>query len=251
MGIKSLVLISIICCLTMPQAAWSFLPAGGDFDHDGDIDSEDYNLFRAIFGSSTGDPAYNPEADLDADGSVTFADYQEWLALYRGYQGGEIVDPPVVVRFDPAVKVVGFGETFTVDIVADITDAVLGWGLDLTIVDTTVVAPDGSPSVGPLWDAAIAPDGDGLVGLTFPDSVVGSDVLLATLSFSAIGVGETDLLASVSPNDLTEGFPLDPTGFSEIVFQPGHVTVTPEPAALFVVTAAGLPLLLRRRPHRA
>ena len=243
---KSLALL-MVCCLSLPQIASAILPAGGDLDGDYDVDTDDYQVFRASFGFSAGDPAYNPEADIDADGSITLADYQDWLALYRGYQGGQIVDPPLVVRFDPADKEVGLGETFTVDIVADITDAILGWGLDLTIVDTAVVAINANPSIGPLWDGTATPDGDGLVGLSFPGSVVGNDILLATLSFSAIGVGDTDLLASVSGGDLTEGFALDPTGFAEITYEAGHVTVTPEPATVILLGLGGLGILKRWR----
>lgn len=243
---KSLTLM-IVCCLALPQIAMGFLPVGGDLDGDYDVDGDDYQVFRVSFGSHEGDAGYRSEADIDSDGSITLADYQEWLAIYRGYQGGEIVDPPVVVRFDPANKVVGFGETFTVDIVADVTDAVLGWGLDLTIVNAAVVSLNGSPSVGALWDGAATADGDGLVGLSFPGSVVGNDILLATLSFSAIGVGDTDLLASVSGGDLTEGFALDPTGFAEITYEAGHVTVTPEPATVILLGLGGLGILKRWR----
>lgn len=57
----------------------------GDLDDDGDVDGTDYALFRAAFGRSLGDPAYDPLADFDGDGTITFVDYQAWLVCYRAY----------------------------------------------------------------------------------------------------------------------------------------------------------------------
>ena len=91
----------------------------------------------------------------------------------------------ITVRFDPPDETVGLGDVFTMDIVADITDPVIGWGLDLAIVDPTIVSTVGAPAVGPDWFGAFAPDGDGLVGLAFPNSVSGNSILLATTPFSA------------------------------------------------------------------
>ena len=154
----------------------------------------------------------------------------------------------------PSELSVELGEVFNIDIVADIPDAVVAWGLDLTIEDAIVLSPVGDPVIGPLWIAGYAPDGDGLAGLTYPSSVVGNDILLATITFSADAVGETDLLLSDDnppphlspPNDLTEGFGLDPTGFAEVTYQPGHVEVVPEPATLILLAFGGL-LAFRKR----
>jgi len=157
----------------------------------------------------------------------------------------------VTAGFDPAVDTQMVGNLFTIDIVADIPEAepVLGWGLDLTIDDPAVISQVGSPVIGPLWYAAYAPDGDELAALAFDQSVSGTNVLLATITFSADAVGQTDLILSVTDGDLTEGFPLDPTGFAEVSFEPGDVTVIPEPLAMvLVVMMAGL-LAVRRR-HR-
>jgi hypothetical protein len=69
-----------------------------DFDHDGcgdvcDADlagndgltgGPDFTAFRAAFGTSTGNPAYNPLADMNCDGSVGGPDF----TLFRGEFGG-------------------------------------------------------------------------------------------------------------------------------------------------------------------
>ncbi len=109
----------------------------------------------------------------------------------------------IIVRFDPPDETVHLGDVFTMDIVADIPNPVLGWGLDLSIVDPTILSTVGAPAVGPDWFGAFAPDGDGLAALAFPNSVSGNGVLLATMTFSADALGETDLLFSVTPRDLT------------------------------------------------
>ncbi len=54
-------------------------PIPGDTDGDGDIDDDDYNAFTDAFGSNTGDPNYDPDADMDGDGDVDCAD----LRLFR------------------------------------------------------------------------------------------------------------------------------------------------------------------------
>lgn len=51
----------------------------GDLDGDGDVDADDYALFRASFGRSAGQTGYNACCDYDNDGVVTFFDYQMWL----------------------------------------------------------------------------------------------------------------------------------------------------------------------------
>jgi len=151
----------------------------------------------------------------------------------------------VTVRFEPASLTVDPGTIFSMAIVADIPQPLVGWGLDLTIQNPAVVSVHAAPSIGPLWVSAYAPDGDGLAGLAFPSSVSGIGVVLATLSLSADAVGETDLWISVTPGDLTEGFALDPTGFDTFTVQPGHVKV-PDPSTIALLGLAALGVALRR-----
>lgn len=158
----------------------------------------------------------------------------------------------VVCRFEPPSQTVALGGIFTVDIVADIDMPVVGWGLDLSLLTPGILLPTGPPAIGADWLSALAPDGDGLAGLASPlpptnGSVSGTGIVLATLSFSADAIGATDLVASVTPGDLTEGFALDPTGFATMTFQPGQVTVVPEPATALLLVGVGCVILIRRR----
>ena len=146
----------------------------------------------------------------------------------------------VIVRLYPSDTVVEVGDIFALDIVADIPDLVLGWGLDLTIEDPAILSQAGSPTIGPSWLESGTADGDGLAGIAFPASVSGDGVLLATITLSADAIGQTDLILTVTGGDLTEGFPLDPTGFAVVSFEPGQVTVTPEPAALSLLVLGGI-----------
>jgi parallel beta-helix repeat protein len=54
----------------------------GDLDHDGDVDGADFGIFAPCYGSSTGQPAYNPEADFDHDGDVDGADFGIFAPFY-------------------------------------------------------------------------------------------------------------------------------------------------------------------------
>lgn len=46
----------------------------GDLDGDGDVDYDDYLIFRTAFGSCRGDDNFIPGADLDGDGCITIRD---------------------------------------------------------------------------------------------------------------------------------------------------------------------------------
>jgi len=47
----------------------------GDLDLDDDVDFDDFIIFAASYGTSVGEPSYNPEADLDNDDDVDFDDF--------------------------------------------------------------------------------------------------------------------------------------------------------------------------------
>ncbi len=149
----------------------------------------------------------------------------------------------VIVYVMPSADQVLPGESFTVQLRADLDQPVVAWGLDLAF-DGALVRRSGPPAIAPAWFPAYAPDGDGLAGVAFPDSMAGPDILLATIAFEALAPGTCPLAASFTPGDLNEGFALDPAGFAEVSFVPAGVTVLPEPALLL---PASLPWIARRR----
>lgn len=156
----------------------------------------------------------------------------------------------VCVRFDPASTVVGVGDTFSVNIVADMATPVVGWGLDFAAVTPPVVSIQAPPTIGLIWLAAHATDGDGLAGLAFPNSVVGDGVVLATLHLHADTLGQTDLQLSTTLGDLTEGFAKDPSGFATVGFELGHVAVVPEPSIGFALATLALLAMAHGRAMR-
>jgi hypothetical protein len=139
----------------------------------------------------------------------------------------------VTVHIAPAQQTHSVGDLFSVTIKADIAAPVVGWGLDLSF-NTALITRVSPPTIGPIWVAAPSSDGDGLAGFAFPSGISGNDILLATLQFSATSIGQSDLVLSVTPGDLNEGFPLELTGFSNITFVNGHVSLVPEPSACLV-----------------
>ncbi len=173
------------------------------------------------------------------------------LLLIVSSAGASLVTD-VVVRFDPPIQTVNINDVFTVDLIADITAPVVGWGLDVGLSVPSIASIFTAPAVAfPPWIAAAAADGDDLAALADPlaptnGSVSGTGILLATLTFQADAQGTTDLLMSTTPGDLTEGFPLDPTGFATITFEPGLVTVIPEPGTVSFLLIAGVFALYRR-----
>lgn len=54
----------------------------GDFNNDGLIDRDDFDIFAAFFGTESGvSETFRSDVDLDGDGIVTFEDYSIWLDL--------------------------------------------------------------------------------------------------------------------------------------------------------------------------
>jgi hypothetical protein len=159
----------------------------------------------------------------------------------------------VTVWFDPTPRMAQVGDTFTINLVANIpqSQAVIGWGLDY-IFPTPGLIAQVQFTIGPAWDPAPStPDGDGLAGLVhFPpgEGVSGQNVLLATITFQALAEGQTALVASDDyPGDPTEGFAIDPAlggGFATVTYLDGLVII-PEPSASILLALAAA--FLRRR----
>jgi hypothetical protein len=165
------------------------------------------------------------------------------------------VGDSIVVSFVPSATTVQAGETFTVDIVANIpaSMALVSWGMDASF-DSSILGHD------PLADVAIGSaftpaqglvgDGDGLLAVALaPDPPVsGTSVVLATLTFTALQVGMTDLVG-----ELPEGAPF--AGFFAlggtaipVTFEGAVVAVVPLPPAVLLgglgLACAGI---MRRR----
>jgi hypothetical protein len=157
----------------------------------------------------------------------------------------------VIVRAVPSAASVAAGDTLTVELRAATDQSVFGFGLDLSF-DGGVLSLTAPPVIAAPWDGLNAPDGDGLAGLVFPNGISGPDLLLATLTFSALAPGFTTILPGVSAGDLTEGFPLDPSGFaSDVSFVGAQVEVVPEPSSALLLGFALAALALARSAARS
>lgn len=156
----------------------------------------------------------------------------------------------VILTIDPGLVEVSVGEGFQVEIRADLSEPTLGFGLDL-LLDPTALALSAAPEIGPAWDPVSGSDGDGLAGVAFPAGLSGDDILLATLSLVALRPGSHALGLATTPGDLTEGFPLDPTGFdTDVSFGSAVVQALPEPGLALLLAplaVANLARLARRR----
>lgn len=150
-----------------------------------------------------------------------------------------------IVSVSPADTEVQLGDTFDVFVIADFSNAVAGWGLDVDASDDTLLSVVNVQIADP-WVSANAADGDQLVGLAYPDLVQGDAVLLATITYSADHIGMTTLTPGTTVGDFTEGFPLFPTGFDDAEYQPGTVNIVPEPATYAMLVFAGVAWLRRR-----
>ncbi len=157
-------------------------------------------------------------------------------------------DAAVVVSILPDNLAVNVGDTFDIQLSADLFDPVLGWGLDVAW-SGQFATQAAAPTIGPLWYASTSVDGDDLIGMAFPDAIAGSNVLLATLHLKALSPGQTDITITTTPGDQSEGFPLDPSGFADAQFESAHLTVLPEPTtAILLLGLTGL-VWSRRRPQ--
>lgn len=163
----------------------------------------------------------------------------------------------IQVSIEPAFQVVPLSAgTTTVDIVAIIPeeDAVVSWGLDLSLLGSSVSLLSASVNE-PTWTAATGVDGDAFAALapSPPGTAIWSSptaILLATVTVSVDALGLTSLvLSDDNPADLTEGFALNPPpvgAFADLIYNSGAINVIPEPASLALLGLGAL-LVVRRR----
>lgn len=160
----------------------------------------------------------------------------------------------ISVSFSPAAQSVPIaGGTATVDIVADIpaNDAIIGWGLDLGLIGTSVSIANVAINTT-LFDAVPAADGDDLAAIVpFDQSALDGIVTLATITFSLDALGMTQLaLADDHLADATEGFVLDPSApdiYADVLYAAGSIEVVPEPATLALLALGAIASLKRKR----
>jgi hypothetical protein len=163
----------------------------------------------------------------------------------------------ITVSVSPANQIVNIADgTATIDIIANIpqADAIVGWGLDLGLLGSSVSVSSIAINDA-LFDGVAALDGDGLAALVdFPGTPVFSDpgdVLLATITLNLLLEGDTDLLLSDdNDSDLTEGFALAPPpagAFAEVAYVDGMISVVPEPATACLLGVLAVGFLRRRR----
>lgn len=143
---------------------------------------------------------------------------------------------------------VEIGDTVRIDLYADLSRSVVGWGLDLG-VDPNLLEPMGSPQIGTQWAPVTAADGDGLAGLRTTPLPAQNDVWLASVTFLGLAYGTALVFADMTPGDLAEGFALDPIGFDTVTLGTATIEVVPEPAtgALVVLGVLASGLLRRSR----
>jgi len=148
---------------------------------------------------------------------------------------------PVAVGLSPTQTTHAVGDTFTIDLSAQIPSPVIGWGLDLDFDHTILLLSN--VVIGPSWFSTIGTEPNDYGGLAFPSAISGPDTLLAALTFTAIQPGSSSLTASFDSVNLNEGFALETGGFADVVFTDGVVDVqgtsaVPEPNTRLLLALA-------------
>jgi hypothetical protein len=156
------------------------------------------------------------------------------------------------IYFDQSSVNVIEGDSFTLDLLADIgqLEQILGWDIDL-LYDNTQVGFTGY-TVGSSWNAVtpIADDDESLAslagfGLTPGTGIWGNSVQLATLSFNCLAIGTSSL--NIGTDDALEGFQLAavPGGFATWTSEPTTVNQAPvpEPSTILLMGAGILGLV--------
>lgn len=159
----------------------------------------------------------------------------------------------VTVSFDVSQTTVAVGGTLDVQVLADLSEPIAGWGFDL-LFDEGLLSQTGPPTIGLDWMGVPAGDGDGLAGAAFPGGISGDAVLLATITLQADAIGTSVLSFGTTEGDLTEGFVLDPlagSGFDTMAsVAPLFINVIPEPGTGLLV-GTGLAGMAASRRSRA
>lgn len=157
----------------------------------------------------------------------------------------------VLLSFSPGTTNVSAGQSFSVDLLADLPDPIVGWGLDLSF-NSAVLSLTGF-TLDSQWTSVLSPDGDNIGGLAFPSAIGGNGVRLGTFSFMALANGTSPLETLFDSGDFTEGFLLASGSFDSVAAAVGSVQVgapgptpVPEPSTWHCLALACGALTLRR-----